>query len=76
MEWRKRISTDPQVCHGNACVKGTRIMASTVLDNLAAGRSPDEILKLYPTLHRDDVAAVVAHAGELASERVLLTSVA
>jgi uncharacterized protein (DUF433 family) len=76
MEWRNRISTDPQVCHGKACVKGTRIMASVVLDNLAAGRSPDEIVKLYPTLHRDDVAAVVAYAAELASERVVLTSVA
>jgi uncharacterized protein (DUF433 family) len=61
MEWRKRIRTDPQVCHGKACVKGTRIMASVVLDNLAAGRSPDEIVKLYPTLHRDDVAAVLAY---------------
>jgi uncharacterized protein (DUF433 family) len=76
MEWRNRISTDPQVCHGKACVKGTRIMASVVLDNLAAGRSPDEIVALYPTLHRDDVAAVVAYAAELASERVVLTSMA
>jgi uncharacterized protein (DUF433 family) len=51
-------------------------MASVVLDNLAAGCSADEIVKLYPTLHRDDVAAVVAYAAELASERVVLTSVA
>jgi uncharacterized protein (DUF433 family) len=49
-----------------ACVKGTRIMASAVLDNLAAGYSVDEIVKLYPTLHGDDVAAVVAYAAELA----------
>jgi uncharacterized protein (DUF433 family) len=76
MDWRNRISTDPRICHGKACIKGTRIMASVVLDNLAAGCSSDEIVKLYPTLQREDVAAVVAYAAELASERVVLTSVA
>jgi uncharacterized protein (DUF433 family) len=76
MNWRNRITTDPSICHGKACIKGTRIMASVVLDNLAAGSSVDEIVKLYPTLHPDDVAAVVAYAAELASERVVLTSVA
>jgi uncharacterized protein (DUF433 family) len=76
MDWRHRISSDPQICHGKACIRGTRIMVSVVLDNLAAGRSADEIINLYPTLHRDDVAAVVAYAADLASERVVLTSVA
>ncbi|MEA3174864.1 MAG: hypothetical protein QOF42_2275 [Gammaproteobacteria bacterium] len=76
MNWRNRIGTDPSICHGKACINGTRIMASVVLDNLAAGCSVDEIVKLYPTLHRDDVAAVVAYAAELASERVVVTSVA
>jgi uncharacterized protein (DUF433 family) len=41
-------------------------MASVVLENLAAGYSVDEIVKLYPTLQGDDVAAVVAYAAELA----------
>lgn len=51
-------------------------MASVVLDNLAAGQSPDEILQLYPTLRREDVTAVMAYAAELARERVVLTSAA
>lgn len=76
MDWRTRITTDPAVCHGKACIKGTRIMASVVLDNLAVGQSPDEILRLYPTLHREDVIAVMAYAAELARERVVLTSAA
>lgn len=76
MDWRTRISTDPAVCHGKACIKGTRIMVSVVLDNLAAGQSAEEIVKLYPTLHREDVTAAMAYAAELASERVVLTSVA
>jgi uncharacterized protein (DUF433 family) len=76
MDWRARISTDPAVCHGKACIKGTRVMASVVLDNLAGGPSPDEILRLYPTLHKEDVAAVIAYAAELARERIVLTSAA
>lgn len=76
MDWRARISIDPAVCHGKACIKGTRIMASVVLDNLATGQSPDEILRLYPTLRREDVTAVMAYAAELARERIILTSAA
>ena len=76
MEWRNRISTDPAICHGKACIKGTRIMASVVLDNLAAGQSLNDILQLYPTLQKDDVAAAIAYAAELARERVVLTSAA
>lgn len=76
MDWRTRITTDPAVCHGKACVKGTRIMASVVLDNLAAGQSPEDILQLYPTLRREDITAAIAYAAELARERVALTNVA
>jgi uncharacterized protein (DUF433 family) len=56
MEWRNHISTDPAICHGKACIKGTRIMVSVVLDNLAAGSSPSDIVRLYPTLREIDVA--------------------
>jgi uncharacterized protein (DUF433 family) len=76
MDWRNRIVTDLAVCHGKACIKGTRIMASVVLDNLADGLSSAEILRLYPTLTREDVAAAMAYAAELARERVVLTSAA
>ncbi len=72
----ERISIDPRVCHGKACIKGTRIMVSVVLDNLAAGRPPREIVDLYPTLQLDDVAAAVAYAAELARERVVMTTAA
>ena len=45
MDWRKRITVDPLVCHGKACIKGTRVMASVILDNLAGGIATEEILK-------------------------------
>lgn len=50
MNWRERITVDPLVCHGKACIKGTRIMVSVILDNLAEGINENEILKRYPSL--------------------------
>ena len=71
MRWREYITVDPAVCHGRACISGTRIMASVVLDNLAAGVSIEEILKSYPSLSRESVKAAIAYAAELARERVV-----
>ncbi len=70
MDWRERVSVDPLVCHGKACVKGTRVMVSVVLDNLAEGISPEEILSSYPSLTLEDIQAAIAYAAELARERV------
>jgi uncharacterized protein (DUF433 family) len=66
MDWRPHISIDPQVCHGNACITGTRIMVSVILDNLAAGESESAILRSYPSLKADDIHAAIAYAAELA----------
>jgi uncharacterized protein (DUF433 family) len=71
MNWRDRITVDPRVCHGKACIKGTCIMASIILDNLAAGISREEILKSYPSITSEDIQAVIAYAAELARERVV-----
>jgi uncharacterized protein (DUF433 family) len=71
MSLLERISVDPQICHGKACIKGTRIMVSVILDNLAAGVSSEEILKSYPTLSSEDIQAAIAYAAELAKERVV-----
>jgi uncharacterized protein (DUF433 family) len=70
-EWRDRVTTSPEVCHGAACVRGTRIPVSVVLDNLADGLSAEEILASYPSLTGEDVRAAVAYGAELARERVL-----
>ena len=71
MSWRKRISVDPNVCHGKACITDTRIMISVILDNLAAGESVERILKNYPTLKPEDIQAALLYAAELARERVV-----
>ena len=66
--WRSRIVADPKICHGKACIRGTRIMVSVVLDNIAAGVSREEILASYPTLEPADIDAALAYAAALARE--------
>lgn len=71
MNWKERISIKPDVCKGRACVAGTRILVSVVLDNLAAGLSPAEIMRSYPPLTEADIRACIAYAASLAHEEVV-----
>jgi uncharacterized protein (DUF433 family) len=71
MRWQDHITTDPAVCHGRACIRGTRILVSVVLDNLAAGISLEEILESYPSLSREAVQAAIGYAADLTRERFL-----
>lgn len=66
MVWQDRITVNPHVCHGKACIAGTRVMVSVILDNLAAGMTRDEILSSYPSLVKEDIEASLAYAAELA----------
>lgn len=65
MNWRDRISVDPLVCHGKACIKDTRIMVSVVLDNLAEGVNETEILKSYPSLKTEDIKAAIVEETKI-----------
>ena len=69
MIWQNLVTVDPQVCHGKACLSGTRINASVVLDNLAAGLSHEDIIESYPSLNKESVQAAIAYAAELSKAR-------
>ena len=71
MNWRERITVDPLVCHGKAYIKGTRIMVSVILDNLAEGINENEILKSYPSLKSEDIKTPISYAAELSRERLV-----
>ena len=71
MNWREYISVDPNICHGQACISGTRVMVSVILDNLAAGLTVEEIVESYPSVSADAVEAALLYAAELAKERVV-----
>lgn len=67
-----KISVDPDICHGKPCIRGTRIMVTVILDNLAEGLSPEEIVVEYPPLTIEDVQAAIAYAAVLAREEELI----
>jgi uncharacterized protein (DUF433 family) len=67
-ELLSRISTDPNACFGKPCIKGHRIWVSLILDYLANGVKPDQILAEYPQLDEEDIRACIAYGAELSKE--------
>ncbi len=65
-----RVTVDPAVCAGKPCIRGTRIYIAIILDALAEGLTPEEIVDHYPSLQTEDIRAAVAYAAELARENV------
>ncbi len=67
----KRIAIDPNVCHGQACIKGTRIPVYQILQMLANGDKIDELIKEYPSLKHEDILACIEYAAFITEERVV-----
>ncbi len=65
-----RITVDPNVCHGQACVKNTRIPVHQVIAMLANGDTVEEILVEFPSLELDDILACLKYAASLAEEQI------
>jgi len=66
----ERITIDANICHGQACIKGTRIPVHQIIGMLANGDTIEELLKEYPSLTRDDILACLDYAASLAEEQV------
>ncbi len=70
-----RIEVNPEICHGKPVIRGTRIMVRNLLGAFAAGESMSDILKSYPELTTDDIAAALAYAIELVDDtQVVMTT--
>ncbi len=65
-----RISIDPKICHGQACIKGTRIPAHQIIGMLANGNTFDSLLKSYPHITDEDIRACLEYAALLAEEQI------
>jgi uncharacterized protein (DUF433 family) len=65
-----RISIDPGVCHGQACIKGTRVPVHQVVRMLANGDTVEYLLGEFPSLLREDVMACLDYAAALTEEQV------
>jgi uncharacterized protein (DUF433 family) len=66
----ERISIIPNVCHGQACIRGTRIPVHQVVRMLANGDTQEDLLEAYPSITREDIAACLDYAASLTEERV------
>ncbi len=70
-EQAELIAADPDVVHGQARIRGTRIPVSVVLDCLAAGMTEDQMLAQYPTLTVEGIRAAAAYGAALAREEIV-----
>lgn len=66
----ERITIDPKVYHGQACIKGTRMPVHLILRMLAHGDTIEDLLQEYPSLTREDILACLDYAASLAEEHV------
>ena len=71
-DWRDRVIVDPEIHHGDPCIKGTRIPVTVIVGSVADGLSLDEIRAAYPQLSVEDVRAALAYAAEVLHREVIL----
>jgi len=64
-EYRKWITSDPNVLFGKPAIKGTRISVELILDELAGGTTIDELIEAYPRLNREAISAALAFAADI-----------
>lgn len=65
MDWKDHLTRDPEVCHGQLCAKGTRVLVVNILDSLAEGATQKDVLLSYPSLNPEHVSAALMYAAEL-----------
>jgi len=66
----ERISIDAKICHGQACIKGTRIPVHQIVGMLAGGDTVEQLLQAYPTIKREDILACLSYAASLTEEQI------
>ncbi len=69
--WQDRIAIDPDIHHGDPCIKGTRIPVAVVVGSLADGLTFDDIRQDYPQLTDDDLYAALAYAAEVMRQEIV-----
>ncbi len=70
--WKERVVIDPEVHHGNPCIKGTRIPVSIIVGSIADGMTIEQVCAGYPQLSREDILAALAYAAKVLRQEVIL----
>lgn len=71
IDWHNHISIDPEIHHGEPCIKGTRVTVSTIVGNVKAGVTIKGIISEYPQLNEEAVEAALAYDADMAWERLM-----
>ena len=67
---KERIEVNPNICHGQPCIKGTRIMVYLILELLEAGLTPEDIIRdYYPNLTEEDIKACLSYVASLVKDQ-------
>lgn len=72
VDWRDRVVIDPEVHHGDPCIKGTRVPVSIIVGSIADGMSMDEVRAAYPQVSVEDIRAALAYAAEVLRREVII----
>lgn len=71
----ERISVNPEICHGQVCIKGTRIPVHQIIRMLANGDTVEELVEDYPSLEREDIWACLEYAASLTRKKLHLIKI-
>jgi len=74
MEYKERITTDPNIMLGKPVIKGTRITVELILRKLSEGITIEELLKAYPHLTREDILAALSYSADVISHEELIAT--
>ena len=72
VSWQEHIIVDPNIHHGDPCIRGTRVPVTIIVGSLADDMMSEEIIERYPQLTSDDIRAALAYAAEVLHEEVIL----
>ncbi len=72
VDWKARVIMDPEVHHGDPCVKGTRVPVSIIVGSIADGMGVEEVRAAYPQLSAEDIRAALAYAAEVLQREVII----
>ena len=71
-KWQDQVVIEPDLHHGDACIKGTRIPVTIIVGSLADGLTEEEILTAYPQLKTEHIQAALAYAADIMRDEFLL----
>jgi uncharacterized protein (DUF433 family) len=72
VDWREHVTIDPELHHGDPCIKGTRVPVTTIIGSLADGMTADEVIEAYPQLTEAQIQAALAYAADIMRQDLLL----